>query len=34
MSQQTTNFYHTMEVCATIVFTVEYVLCLGENFEA
>eukprot|EP00913_Durusdinium_trenchii_P032213 g30162.t1 len=34
MSQQTTNFYHTMEVCATIVFTVEYVLRLYSCVES
>ena len=28
MSQQTTNFYHNMEVCATTVFTIEYIMCL------
>ena len=30
MSQQTTRVYHNMEVCATTVFTLEYILCLGR----
>lgn len=34
MSQQTTNFYHNMEVCATTVFTIEYIMRVYSCVES
>ena len=31
MSEETTEVYHNMEICATIIFTVEYALRLVED---